>query len=428
MSKFTSAAIAAFMLSSSTYAFAQVADRSYYGGATVSSPSAGTFFVRNRYTAATARSYPGIDPVPVRLGAFEARPVLLASALSTSNVFLSDTVEESDTVIAIQPSVSTASTWSRHRIGFDASVNHEEYLDRDDQSATEYGVRGFGQVDVSSNFAVAGSLTHQNQRESRLTIGGQSAPTTAERTEFDRTFGEVNALYATDRLRLRGRVGMTELDYSDASGNSFDQDLRDQEVVIFSAGAEYAVTRDWAVIGEVASVDRDYTDPASNRDISGMTYRAGVNFELPVNLRGQVAGQYQDFDPEDPALENIESTGIDAAVQWFPTELTTANFFASQSVSDAGNTADANVEVTRYGAGLDHELLRTLVLTSRLAFENRQFNPSNREDDLTIFNLGANWKLNPNVQIRGGYAFTSQDSTVNPFDDHTLSIAIRFFP
>lgn len=425
MSKYTSAAVAALMLSSSTYAFAQVADRSYYGGATVSAPDAGAFFVRNRYTAANAHSYPGIDPVPVRLGAFEARPVLLVGAISTSNVFLSDTNETSDTLIAIQPSISTASTWSRHRIGIDASVRHEEYLDLASQSATEYGVRGFGQVDVSSNFAIAGSLTHQNQRENRLGIGSQAG---AERVEFDRTGAEANALYATDRLRLRGRIGITELDYSDVPGVPFSQDLRDQEAILASASAQYAVTRDWAVVGEITSVDRDYTDPASNRDISGMTYRAGVNFELPVNLRGQVTGQYQDFDPEDPALGNIESTGLDASVQWFPSELTTANIFASQSISDAGNTTDANVEVTRYGAGLDHELLRTLVLTSRVSFENRQFNPSNREDDLTLFSVGANWKLNPNVQVRGGYTFATQDSTVNPFDDHRVTIALRFFP
>lgn len=428
MSKFTSAAVAALMLSSSTYAFAQVADRSYYGGATVSSPSAGTFFVRNRYTAATAHNYPGIDPVPVRLGAFEARPVLLVSALSTSNVFLSDAVEESDVVLAIEPSVSAATIWSRHRVGFDAVVRHEEYLDLGNQSATEYGVRGFGELDVSSNFAIAGSVTHQNQRENRLGIGVQTGPTVAERVEFDRTNGEVNAAYETDRLRLRGGVSVSELDYSNTPGVPFDQDLRDQEAVTITASAQYAVTRDWAIVGEVASIDRDYTDPMSNRDITGITYRAGVNFELPVNLRGQVTGQFQDFDPEDPTLDDIESTGVNARIQWFPTQLTTANFFASQSVSDAGNTADANVEVTRYGAGLDHELLRTLVLTSQISFENRQFNPSNREDDLTLLNLGANWKLNPNVQIRGGYTYANQDSEFNPFDDHRISVAIRFFP
>ena len=428
MSKFTSTAIAALMFSSSTYAFAQVADRSYYSEATVAPTGGENFFVRNRYTAATDHVYEGVDPVPVRLGVFEARPVLLVSALSTSNVFLSDVVEESDIILAIEPSVSATTTWSRHRIGFDAAVRHEEFLDLSDQNATEYGVRGFGEVDVSSNFAVAGSLLHQNLRENRLGIGGQTTPANAERVEFDRSYGEVNAVYATDRIRLRGRIGVNELDYSNNASVPFNQDLRDQEAVTVSASAQYAVTRDWAIIGEVISVDRDYTDPASNRDITGITYRAGVNFELPVNLRGRITGQYQDFDPEDPTLQPIEGGGLDASVQWFPTELTTANFFASQSVSDAGNTVDSNVEVTRYGAGLDHELLRTLVLTSQVAFENRQFNPSNREDDLTVFNVGANWKLNPNVQIRGGYTYATQDSTINPFDDHTISVAIRFFP
>lgn len=430
MSKFTSAAIAAFMLSSSTYAFAQVADRSYYGGATVSSPSAGQFFVRNRYTAANAHSYPGLDPVAVRLGAFEARPVLLVSSRTRSNVFLTDMNEQSDTLIVIEPSISMASTWSRHRIGFDAAVEHEEFLDLSDQSATQYGVRGFGEVDVSSNFAIAGSVTHQNQREDRLSIGGLSG-LAAERVEFDRTNSEANALYATDRIRVRGRVSVTDLDYSDTTsptGFPLDQDFRDHESVRASVSAEYAVTRDWAIIGSVETEDREYDAIGSNRDISGITYRAGANFELPVNLRGQVTAQFQDFDPEDPTLNNIEQTGLNASVQWFPTELTTATFTASQSVADAGNTADSNVVVSRYGVGIDHELLRTLVLSSRLYFENREFNPSNREDDQTVFNVGANWKLNPNVQIQGGYRFATQDSTINPFDDHSVSIAIRFFP
>lgn len=429
MSKYTTAAIAAFMISSSTYAYAQVAERSYYGGASVSSPSAGQYFVRNRYTAANAHSYPGLDPVPLRFGAFEAQPVLLVSARTRSNVFLTDTNEQSDTLLVLAPSISAASTWSRHRIGFDAAARHEEYLDLSNQSATQYGLRGFGEVDVSSNFAVAGSVFQYNQRESRLNIGAISAG--FEPVEFDRSGAEVNAQFATDRLRVTGRVGVTDLDYEDAVSNAgavLDQDFRDHEVTTASLSAQYAVTRDWAIVGEVSTVDREYSAVGSNRDISGITYRGGVNFELPVNLRGQVTAQYQDFDPEDPAQDNIEQTGLAANVQWFPTRLTTATFFASQSVADAGGTTDSSAAVTRYGAGLDHELLRTLVLTSRVYFEEREFNPSNRQDEQTVFDVGANWKLNPNVQIRGGYRFATQDSAVNAFDDHAFTIAVRFFP
>jgi hypothetical protein len=384
--------------------------------------------VRDRYTAANAHSYPGLDPVPLRLGAFEARPILLLSARTQSNVFLSDTNEQSDTLLVAAPSVSVASTWSRHRIGFDAAVRHEEYLDLSNQSATQYGVRGFGELDVSSNFAVAGSVFQYDQRESRLDVGAVSNG--VERVEFDRSGAEINAIYATDRLRLRGRAGMTDLDYEDTVGTSIDENERDHEVTTFGVSAQYAVTRDWAIVGEVETVDREYGPLGVGRDISGITYRAGVNFELPVNLRGQVTAQYQDFDPDAANLDNIEQTGLAANVQWFPTQLTTANFFASQSVSDAGSTNDSNALVTRYGAGVDHELLRTLVLSSRLYFETREFNPSNREDDQTVFSAGANWKLNPNVQISGGYRFASQESVISAFefDDHSFTIAVRFFP
>ncbi len=434
MSKFTSATIAALLLSSSTYAFAQVADRSYYGSATVSSPGSGQFFVRDRYTAANARSYQGLDPVPIRVGAFEAQPVLLISARSRSNVLLDDVNEQSDTLIVVRPSISAATTWSRHRIGFDASVTQEEYLDLSDQSATQYGFRGFGQLDVSSNFAVAGSVMTQNLRESRIDIGGTSNP--AERVEIDRNTAEANALHSANRLRVRGQVSVSDNDYNDTplqGGGFIDQDVRDNQETQIGVGAEYAVTRNWALVGAVSHVDRDY-DPVPplsgllDRDISGVTFRAGANFELPVNLRGQVSAQFQDFDPADPALSNIQQTGLNASVQWFPTQLTTARFTASQSVADAGNTNDANAIVTRYGAGVDHELLRSLVLSSGMYFETREFNPSNREDEQTSFNVGATWKMNSNIHVRGGYRFVTQDSLFDPFDDNVFTLSVRFFP
>ena len=432
MSKLTIAATAALMISGSTFAFAQSAENSYYYGAQVSAPDSNEFFVRNRYTAADARFYEGLDPIPVRAGAFEARPVLRVGARSESNVFLDDVNEESDTVLVIAPSISAASTWSRHRIGFDAIAEHEEYLDVGDESATQFGARAFGQLDISSNFAVAGSVSHQNGRRERSSIGG--VIDSAERVEFDRDSFEVNAAYAQNRLRLRGRVSVDDIDFSDVDsllGGTIDQDFLDRETTRVSASAEYAVSRDWSLIGEVEQVERDFNqmvgDPL-DRDIDGFIYRAGASFELPVNLRGRVSAELQDFDPADPTLDDVEQFGVNADVRWFPTELTTANFYVSQSVGDAGATGEANTLATRYGVGVDHELLRTLVLSGDTYFETREFNPSTREDDLTVFDIGATWKMNRNVQIRGGYRFISQDSNVDEFDDNVLSVAIRFFP
>lgn len=432
MSKFTTTAVAALLMSSSTYAFAQVADVSYYDAARISSFEANEFFVRDRYTAADAHYYEGLDPEPIRLGAFDARPVLLLQAQNRENVFLDGTNEVSDTVISIRPSISAASNWSRHMIGFDASVDHQEYMDLSDESATQYGLRGFGQLDVSSSVAFAGSAIVQNLREDRTSIGG--VLNTVERVEIDRTGGEANAIYAQNRLRLRGRIRLTDNDYSDAEavgGGMLDQDFRDHNETTISASAEYAVSRDWSVIGEIEHIDRDYDQPnitALDRDITGYSFRAGANFELPVNLRGEVAAQIQEYDPADPSLDTIEQFGLDASVFWFPTQLTTASFFASQGVEDAGNTGAANTQVTRYGVGIDHELLRTLLLSGDAYFETREFNPIGREDDQTVFDLAATWKLNPNMQLRGGYRHVNQDSVFDSFDDNIFTITLRFFP
>lgn len=431
MSKLKSATVTALLLSSSTLAFAQAVDRTYYSGATVADPTSGEFFVRDRYTAADNYYYEGIDPVPLRLGAFEARPALLLGAGAESNIFLDELNEVSDTFVVVEPSVSAGSTWSRHALGFDAAVRHEEYFDLSSESATQYGLRGFGNLDVSSNFAVAGSLSHDNSRETRTSVGGNVA--VAERTEIERTGAEINAQYARNRIRLRGRIAFNDNDYSDvetAVGGIIDQDFRDHETTRVTLTAEYAVSRDWSLLGQVEQVERDYTDETAviNRDISGVIVRAGTSFELPVNLRGQVSAQYQDFDPDDPSLDTIEEFAADASVQWFPTTLTTVSAFASQSVSDAGNTGAANALISRYGVGLDHELLRTVVLSGEAYIENREFNPSAREDEQTVLDLGATWKLNPNIQVRGGYTFTTQDSDFNPFDDNTFTIALRLFP
>ena len=433
MSKLYSASIAALLFSSSTFAYAQVADQSYYSGAEVSAAESGEYFVRDRYIAADAYNYEGIDPVPVRLGAFIARPSLTVGASAESNVFLDEVDEVSDTFLVAAPTLSTVSTWSRHAIGFDAAVQHEEYLDLSSESATQVGLRGFGQVDVASNFAIAGSATFDKIREARSSVGGNL--NAAERTDIERTGVETNALYARNRVRLRGRIAFNDIDYSDVDaavgGRTIDQDFRDHEETVAAVSAEYAVSRDWSLRGEIQHLDRNYTDinPTLNRDISGLIFRAGTSFELPVSLRGQVSAQYQDFEPDDPMQSNIEEFGVDASVQWFPTTLTTISGYASQSVSDAGNTTGAaNALITRYGVGVDHELLRTLDLSGEANIENREFNPSTREDEQTVLDLGATWKLNPNVQVRGGYRFTTQDSNFDSFDDNTFTISLRFFP
>ena len=69
-----------------------------------------SFFDRNRYVSVTERPQPEFDPVPVRLGAFEAQPRLRVGAGYRSNLFASTTDETGDSFGVIAPSVDLVST------------------------------------------------------------------------------------------------------------------------------------------------------------------------------------------------------------------------------------------------------------------------------------------------------------------------------
>ena len=208
-------------------------------------------------------------------------------------------------------------------------------------------------------------------------------------------------------------------------------DFRDYDETRIATNVDYAISRDWALTAELENVDRDYdnlTATGIDRDISGNIVRVGTSFELPVSLRGRISAEYQNFDPADPTLEDIEEFGLNADVRWFLTQLTTARAFTSRRVSDAGTTGATSALVSTYGVGLDHELLRTIILSGSLNYETREFNPFDREDEQTTFDVGAVWKLNRNIQVRGGYRFTKQESDFDPFEDNVISLRLSFFP
>jgi|GEM_PF-489565 len=419
-------------VSSITYNNNSVSGGSYYNGATVNTPAADNYFFRNRYTAANARSHAGYDPIELQAGAFLMNPSLAASLTTTDNLFLTDTDETSDTFASLTGQVSARSTLSRHMFGFDALATTESYFDTGSEDATQYGVRGFGQLDVSSNFSIAGSVAYQDLREGRANIGGNVAA--AERVPFERTGAEVNGAYEQNRIRVRLRASTQTFDFDDVDlidGSTLNQDFRDSDETRLAAAVEYAVARDWSILGEIERVDRDFdtvTGSGLDRDIEGNVYRVGTNFELQNNLRGVITAGYLSFEPADPLQPNQEGLALNASVEWFPTQLTTVTATAGRDVASAGGVDASSVLVSQVGVGIAHELRRNLLLTANASYEQREFDPIDREDDQTGFGAGATWKVNRNIHVLGGIGYSTRDSDFEPFDETRASITVVFYP
>lgn len=416
---------------------------SYYQGADVANEEADDFFIRDRYTAADARWQQGYDPDPVRVGPFEVSPVLELGLSNSSNLFLVDESqpasppEVNDTNIRAVGQASAQTTMSRHMFGFDAIVENESYFDTSSEDATEYGVRGFGQLDLGSSFAIAGSVAFRDAREDRSNIGSNISA--AERISFQKTGAEINSAYEFNRVRLQLRGSTATHEFDDLNftdGSVADLGVRDFDENRLAASAEYAMSRDWAILGEIERVERSYdqlTANGINRDVTGDIIRVGTNFELPANLRGEISAGYLSFEPDDPTLETEDGLALYADVQWFPTELTTVSAYAGRDVADAGGVESPNVVVTQYGLGAAHELMRNIVLSGNVDFEEREF-PAvpllrpERTDEQVAYSVGATWKINRNMHLLGGYEFTDRESNFEPFDESRVFFTLRLFP
>lgn len=423
--------IANAQLSNGDFNFNRVTDNSFYSRAELDGES-NEFFVRNRYQDVTERWQEGYNPVSVRLGAFEALPTLLADVRATDNLFLDSLNDVSDVGFALEPSVTVQSLWSRHKIGLDARVRRTEFIESGNESATVGGARAFGILDVTSELAIAGSASYQNNREPRVSFGGVLGA--VERVESKRTGAEVNSVYQRNRVKLRARASYTDYNFSDVQlvdGSQADQDFRDFAEFRTALRGDYAVGRDWALVSEVEYIDREADNAAVglvDRSINGVAFRVGTNFELAQKIRGDLLVGYQTFDSANPLVARIDGVALRANVRWFPTQLTTVRLGAGRDVEDAGAVNAASVIATRADITVSHEFRRNFIGFTNVGYEDLKFQPVNLNESEFGIIVGGTWKANEHAHVSLRYGYRDRSSDVQPFDENSLQLSLRLFP
>ncbi|MEL6568198.1 MAG: outer membrane beta-barrel protein [Pseudomonadota bacterium] len=398
------------------------------------------FFQRDRYEAVQDRYQEAFDPEPVRLGSLVVNSELALGAEYNDNVFAADsdaTVdEETDIIVRIAPTVDVRSDLARHAFGARVQVDHREYTDLDSESATNLRGELRGRLDVTREFDVEGTVFASDEVEGRRDANNQAV--FAEPVSFQTTGARAVARYTRDRVRLRAIYQTSQFEYDNVpliAGGEFDLSERDYDAQFLRARAAYAVSPDVAVFlqGELNQRDYDQTvlidGNQESRDSEGFAAQVGVNFELPVLIRGDIAVGILEDDVDSDAIADVDGLSLDANVQWFPTRLTTVTFDASRRVTDSGLVGVGSATAQDFGVRVDHELYRNILLFGEAGLGNRDFS-SDREDDLFDARLGATYKLNKRFHLDGYVQRFSRDSnfTGNDFDQNLVGIALRIFP
>ncbi|HUD51414.1 outer membrane beta-barrel protein [Parvibaculum sp.] len=392
-------------------------------------PSSQTEIQDARGQSVRDRARPGYDAVGIRAGAFLILPKVDVSETYNDNIYATDTNEDSDFITAVSPQIDIKSLWSRHALNFNAGLSKYWYNDHVSENRLDWNVGADGRLDVLRDTFFTGGVDYRQAHEDRGSPNSPSAA--AEPTEynlFDASLG-LNQRFNRVTARLTGTYD--NYDYKDApqvGGGTLDQDFRDRDEYLGALRVGYDVSPDTNVYVQGSLNKRSYDETTpTDRSSDGYAAVVGSEFKLSRLAEGGLYVGYQHQDYDSANFSSTSGIAYGANVNWFVTTLTTVRFSASSTIDETIDPAASGYTAQMVGIGIDHELLRNLVLSGDIGYENDDFGDNPREDDIYSALIGASYLLNQNFAVGINYGFIDRNSNL-PGRDYTqnrVGITVR---
>lgn len=371
-------------------------------------------FARDRDVSVLQRPHAELQPLGMTLGGFVLNAAV-RSGLSYDSDILARPGSPSDEVWLIEPSAQIQSNWSRHVVTVFARAAENLYVERSDQSTLSYTVGTNDRIDLGGDAAVSVGGSFGRQTDPLTDLGTPN--NAAKAVRFDSAKAYVGAVKQFNRLRLVASANVRDDAYSNVqseTGGVIYQRDRDTTTTTLSARAEYAVNAGLSVYVNAAGNQRLYRNELPgepNRNSHGYDVAVGANFDLTHLLRGEVEAGYLDQTFKAAIFPTVSGFSVRGQLQYFLSPLTTISLTSGQTVGDSAIVGAAGFLQTTEQIAIDHEVLRSLVLSAHLANENDRIRGIDRNDERISAGASAKFLVTRSLGVIGGYNFFRDSST-----------------
>lgn len=381
--------------------------------------------------AVTERTPEGYEPNGITVGSFRLYPKAEVSEEYNDNIYKSNTNEKDDYITKIAPGLQLRSNWNRHFLQFEASSEFGIYGDTSDNDYTDYNLRATGRADATEALKISGDARLQHLHEDR---GGDDVATDAkEPVEYDKMTGVLGGTYKPNRFSVGLTGTVDDYNYDDnatISGGTDNNDDRDRTETKGEVRFGYEIQNGYEAFIKSSLNDRNYDsrvdDGGVNRDSNGYNVQAGIAIDLDRLIRADLGVGWMEQSYDDPTLEDVDGYSANARVRWNITELTTLRAIASRTINETTTTGASSTIGTALGVGVDHELMRNLILNADAKYYNSDYQGISREDDKYTYSIGADYKLNRNFfgGIKLSHETRDSDNAVNEYDQNVIMVKV----
>ncbi len=329
------------------------------------------------------------------------------------NIYTAETGKESDSVLALAPTLRLRSDLPLHQLNLDAGWTSRRFLDNDAEDTNGYFIGGNGRYDISATtFAFARAST------ARL-FDDRSSPNAAngsEPTEYQRTDATAGFAQTVLRLTYQGDVTWRRLDYSDvpSTGGPIDQDERDIDVVIGSGRVGWEWSEGFNTYIRGAYNDRSHfsTQGAFNRDSKGYDLGVGVLLARPTvfSVDASIGVMSQEFDDSRFGTVTTPSLALDAGYNITPLTSLTGN--VTRSIEETTTANASSIVQTVASVGVEHEIMYNLLGRVSLSYIWSDFQDISREDEVLSAGIDLKYLFSRNFYLKPSLQYSERASPV----------------
>ncbi|WP_207478451.1 outer membrane beta-barrel protein [Arenibaculum pallidiluteum] len=374
------------------------------------------------------RQRPEFDPLGIRAGSFLIFPQVEAGVTWDSNVFASEDNSESDFLLELSPSVTARNESGVHFLQLRAGADIGRYVDQSSEKYIDFLANAAGRYDIARETRLSGELGVRGDHEAG---GDPDSPTDrAEPVDYRVGLAQIGLRQGFNRFAVSAGGSVEYRDYDDVrrrDGLDADQDFRDRTIYATTLRGSYELqpgietfvrgTYDWT---------RYRLEERAQRDSTGWEIAVGSDFDLTGLLTGSAYVGYEQRDYDNDLLEDPSGISAGVRLDWAVTQLTSVTGEVTRKLEETTSLTVSARERTLLRLGVDHELLRNLILNGTAGVRRDDFQGSTREDDYLLVGAGATYLMNRNVYVRGGWDFITRDSNTagNDYDRHLVTLRL----
>jgi len=373
------------------------------------------------------------QPTGINAGGFRLYPVLELTGEFSDNVRTDPSGKLNDIGLRIAPSLRLQSDWLRHSLDLNVSSEHIFYNRASDIDSNTVNASSALRLDIRRGTTLTNTTTYQL---SETSSSSSEVPGTAigNRNDHELTFTSAlshrfNRIIAT----LTGGIEWLTFDDVKLAGGGKENNA-DREYIEPSARLRlgYEISPALTPFIEAAYTPRIHRKTLDRngiaRDSHGLNASAGLGFNLSPIWDGEVALTFEHRNYDDSLLKDANALGLNATINWRPTQLTTVSFTSSTGIDESANIGISGTRNFDASLNISHRFRHNFTGLVNFGFNYDDFIGSGNDDMYFTAQAGFAYAIHRRIEWIANYYFTRFESGTagNSHTENRISTGIRF--